>query len=215
MPRPRARRLAPLPALLLLALALPAPLVAQRPAVDLGLLALEWTRGVYRAPVLCEIDGETRRGLRRVLVRPDSRRGRRPANELALFDLDVPEGTRCHGLLGEDEPNVVGRLRFALDARSRPDTARHDFAAALRRDGGFTFDVRAGALRVGPADAAPEELEVVDFEGGSLEIRRLEAGSDARRRLADFGPRRKLRLELRAPEDGPRLRFDLVQFDER
>lgn len=215
--RTRARPLRPLlaaGALLLLPAVLPAQGPRGRDAVDLRLLALEWTRGVYRAPVLCELEGETRRGLRRLLVRPDSRRGRTPTNELALFDIDVPEGTRCHGVLGGDEPNVVGVLRFTLEARSRPDTARHDFASALRREGGFTFAVREGRLRVGPPGAEPEALEAVDFAGGTLEVRRVERGSDAWRRLADFGPRRKLRLALEAP-DGTRLSFDLVQFDER
>lgn len=201
-----------------LLLALPSGLGAQEPAgdrrVDLALLALEWTRGVYRAPLLCEIEGETRRGLRRVLVRPESRRGRRPKNEIAFFDLEVPEGTRCHGDLGGEESNVVGRLRFEHDARSRPDTARYDFQAALRREGGFAFQVDAGTLRVGAADAEPETLEAVDFAGGTLEVRRVEAGSDAARSLADFGGRRKLRLELTAP-DGTSLSLLLVQFDER
>jgi hypothetical protein len=39
----------------------------------------------------------------------------------------------------------------------------------------------------------------------------VQRGSDAYRRLADFGQRRKLHLLLEAP-DGTRLGFDLVQF---
>lgn len=203
----------------LLLLALPSALGAQgrsggrRP--DLALLALEWTRGVYRSPLLCELEGETRRGLRRILVTPDSRRGgREPSNQIAFYDLEVPEATKCHSDVGGDEPNVVGRLRFEHDARSRPDTARYEFKKALEREGGFTFQVEAGTLRVGPAAAKPEALEAVEFAGGTLEVSRIEPGTDAARRLADFGRTRKLRLELEAP-DGTSLAFDLVQFDER
>ena len=39
----------------------------------------------------------------------------------------------------------------------------------------------------------------------------VDRGTDAYRRLADFGDRRKLGLVLEAP-DGTRLSFDLVQF---
>lgn len=200
--------------LLLLPAALPAQGPGGRGSPDLRVLALEWARGVYRAPLLCELGGETRRGLRRVLVRPGPRGGREPTNELAFFELEVPEGTRCHDALGAAEPDVAGVLRFAADTPSRPDTARHDFAATLRREGGFRFDVRAGRLRVGPAGAEAKALEPVDFAGGALEIRRVERGSDAWRTLSDFGPRRKLRLTLEAP-DGTRLAFDLVQLGER
>ncbi len=103
---------------------------------------------------------------------------------------------------------------LTLDGRSRPDTAAHDFQAALRRQGGFEFQIRAGRLRLGEPGKPPDALREVDFKGGTAEIRRVERGSDAHRRLADFGERRKLSLNLEAP-DGTRLGLDLVQFGHR
>jgi hypothetical protein len=132
-------------------------------------------------------------------------------NRLALFDLEAPEGTRCHDETGLEQPNAIGRLGLALEARSRPDTARHDFDAALRRDGGFEFEIRSGRLRLGEPSEKPSALREVDFAGGKAEIREVKRGSDAFRRLADFGQRRKLSLTLQAP-DGTRLSLDLVQF---
>jgi hypothetical protein len=61
-----------------------------------------------------------------------------------------------------------------------------------------------------PGEAA-STLREVDFRGGTADIRKVERGSDAFRRLAEFGQRRKLSLRLEAP-DGTRLSFDLVQF---
>jgi len=147
-------------------------------------------------------------------VSPVPRQARTPANRLALFDLEAPEGTRCHDETGGEQPNAIGSLALSLDTRSRPDTAQHDFQAALRREGGFEFQIRAGRLRLGAPGKAPSALREVDFSGGTAEIRKLERGSDAFRRLADFGQRRKLGLMLEAP-DGTRLALDLVHFGSR
>jgi len=174
-------------------------------------LALEWTRGEYRAPLICEIDGVPYRALRRVLVSPGPRRSRTPMNRLTLFDLEAPEGTRCHDEMGVVHPNAIGSLGLVLEVRSRPDTARRDFDAALRKEGGFEFQIRAGRLRMGAPGEPTTTLREVDFSGGTADIRKVERGSDAFRRLAEFGQRRKLGLVLEAP-DGTRLSLDLVQF---
>jgi hypothetical protein len=190
---------------------LAAAAVAQSPTPGLNALALEWIRGEYRAPLICEIDGVPYRALRRVLVSPGPRSAPTPVNRLTLFDLDAPQGTRCHDETGVDQPNAIGSLALALEARSPPDTAQRDFAAALRRNGGFQFQIRAGLLRLGGPGETADALRKVDFSGGTAEIRMVERGSDAFRRLADFGERRKLTLILEAPDE-TRLRLDLVQF---
>lgn len=195
-------------------LLLPAPALGQPPSgVGPGLneLALEWSRGEYRAPLICEIDGHPYRALRRVLVGPGPPHGLTALNRLALFDLEAPEGTRCHDEKGVEQPNAIGSLALALEVRSRPDTAQRDFDIALRREGGFEFRIRAGRLRIGPPGEEASSLREVDFRGGTAEIRKVERGSDAFRRLAEFGQRRKLSLTLEAP-DGTRLSLDLVQF---
>jgi hypothetical protein len=174
-------------------------------------LALEWARGEYRAPLICEIDGAPHRALRRILVSPGPRNSRTPMNRLAFFDLEAPAGTRCHDEMGANQPNAIGSLALALETRARPDTAQHDFDAALRREGGFEFQIRAGRLRLGAPGVDPDTLPVVDFSGGTAEFRKVKRGSDAFRRLAEFGQLRKLTLVIEA-EDGTRLSFDLVQF---
>jgi hypothetical protein len=132
-------------------------------------------------------------------------------NRLTLFDLEAPEGTRCHDETGGEQPNAIGSLALVLDVRARPDTAQRDFQLALRREGGFEFQIRAGKLRVGVPGEATSTLRQIDFSGGTAQIRKIERGTDAFRRLAEFGQRRKLSLQLEAP-DGTRLSFDLVQF---
>ena len=207
-------QLMPSAALALLMLLLPAAALGQSPSglgPGLNELALEWIRGEYRAPLICEIDGVPYRALRRVLVSPGPREARTPMNRLALFDLEAPEGTRCHDETGVEQPNAIGSLALVLDARSRPDTALRDFDLALRKEGGFEFQIRAGRLRLGSPGEAASALRGVDFSGGTADIRKVERGSDAFRRLADFGQRRKLSLVLEAP-DGTRLSLDLVQF---
>lgn len=174
-------------------------------------LALQWARGEYRAPLICEIDGVPRRALRRILVNPGPRHSRTSMNRLAFFDLEAPEGTRCHDQTGADEPNLIGSLALALEAHSRPDTAHRDFDTTLRRKGGFDFRIRAGRLRIGAPGEQTSALSEVDFSGGTASIHEVKRGSDAFRRLAEFGQLRKLRLVLEA-RDGTRLSFDLVQF---
>jgi hypothetical protein len=132
-------------------------------------------------------------------------------NRLAFFDLEAPEGTRCHDETGGDEPNLIGSLALALETHARPDTARRDFDTALRREGGFDFSIRAGRLRIGAPGEETSTLPEVDFGGGTASIREVKRGSDAFRRLADFGQLRKLSLVLEA-RDGTRLSFDLVQY---
>jgi len=204
----------PKPAFAFLILLLPVAAFAQAPGgpgPGLNELALEWTRGEYRAPLICEIEGVPYRALRRILVSPGPRDARTPMNRLALFDLEAPEGTRCHDETGGEQPNAIGSLGLVLGARARPEMAHRDFELALRKERGFQFQIRAGRLRLGAPGQAVSALREVDFSGGTADVRTVDRGSDAFRRLADFGQRRKLSLVLEAP-DGTRLSFDLVQF---
>jgi hypothetical protein len=181
---------------------------------DLTLLSLAWSRGDYRAPLVCEIEGSAHRGLRRVLVSPGPRDARPISNRLAFFDLEVPAGTRCSLETGEPQPNVVGSVFFTLDAVSRPDIAARDFEASLRRDGGFDFSIRKGTLGIGPPGDPLPSLRQVDFTGGSARLHVVERGSDAFRRMASIPSPRKLSLHLEAP-DGTRLELDLAQLAQR
>lgn len=195
------------------ALALAAPAAAQiggpGDSPDLNDLALLWARGEFASPLLCEIDGEPERGARRLLISSHPRGGLRGADRLRIFPLDV-EAERCFSSLGAEEPDVEGTLAFALNGRSRPDTARRDFMATLKRERGFEFDIREGRLRVTQVGSG-EEPRVVDFAGGTLHLRHVPPGSDTERRLAEFRAKRKLLLTLEA-EDGTELVFPLVQY---
>ncbi len=174
-------------------------------------LALGWTLGDWRAPLVCEIEGSAHRALRRVRITPGPRGAHRSMTRVAFFDLEAPPGTRCHDELGHDEPNVVGQLALTLEAHHRPDTAQHDFQEALRREGGFTFSIVSGRLHLGAADARPEAMPQVDFKGGTAEVRTVRRGTDTWRRLADFPAQRKVVMTLVAPE-GTRLELDLIDL---
>lgn len=195
--------------LLLIAVALPAR--AGEP--DLARLALQWVRGDYRAPLLCEFEGRPHRGLRRVRIAPGPPSAARPSDRILFFDLEAEQATRCFSDLGSEEPNLVGTLEISFPGPSRPDTARRDFDAALRRSGGFSFRVERGRLRVEPIGAGSDGAREVDFAGGSATISRVERGSDAARRLGEIPGRRRLRLVLEADET--RWEFPLVEVAPR
>ena len=196
--------------LALAVLAWPALLRAQaRPT--LADLALLWIQGDYRAPIVCEIAGSAHVALRRVRITEGPRRVTRPTARVIFFDLEAPPDTQCTDPTGGEEPNVVGQLVLAFESGHavRSDTADYDFRSALRREGGFEFEIKAGRLRVGPPDG---ELVEHDLGGGTARVTTIRRGSDGFRHLAEFGPRRKLRLEVEA-EGAPTLAFDLVQTD--
>ncbi len=194
---------------LLLALALPP---ASACAEELRDLALSWVLGDYRSPLVCVMDGSPRQALRHVRIQPGPRGGR-PSARLVFHDLEAPPGTSCSGVTGAAEPNVVGTLELAFAGRSRPDTGDVDFRNALRRDGGFSFRVASGTLRIGPAGAEAAS-QAVDLVGTTVWVRAVPPGSDGARRLASFGGRRQLQLELERAASEP-LRFDLVDLPSR
>lgn len=202
-----------LAALAILAAASPAPAQSRGSGIDLNLLALEWARGVYGAPVLCEVGGQPVRAVRRVLVAPAPADGRGPLDRIQFPDPEAEGATRCFSELGADEPLVSGFVDISLPGHSRPDTARLDFGAALKRDRGFTFDVRSGRLRVRGWKPG-EDWREVDFGGGEATIRTVADGTDAARLLRDFESPRRLTIGLTAP-DGTALEFHVFQHDRR
>lgn len=194
----------------LVALALAAALPAAAAAQGLRDRALAWPLGDFRAPLVCAIDGTPRQALRRVRIHP-APRGSLPSVRITFFDLEAPPGTTCSGLSSHDEPNVIGELDLTYEGRTQPDTGEVDFRNALRRDGGFTYKIRAGKLRIGPASDAASTLPPVDYAGGSARVQSITPGSDAAKRVAEYFPQRAFELELQADGAKP-LAFDLVEL---
>ena len=180
--------------------------------VDLNLLALDWARGRYLSPVICETGGELTRGGRRLLIAPGPRHSVPPVARILFSDLDVPGASRCFDDLGKPQPNVTGQVQIRLLGHSRSDTARRDFKATLRRKNGFEFRIVSRKLRVQTV-GQPDSREV-DFRGGDARLHLIPPGSDDARLLGDLRGLRKLTLELEAP-DGTRLRFPLLMTDLR
>lgn len=199
----------------LLLLALPSAGTSQGTSSPiLGDLALDWARGRYATPLVCEIDGEPVRGVRRLLIAPAPNPAGRSAARIIFVDLEPGAATRCFDDFGEPEPNIKGSLEIHHVGGHHPESARRDFKEALRRNRGFDFVVGSGQLqlqKVGPPPASPE---TIDFTRGSASLRLIAPGSDAARLLADFGSPRKLLLKLRTRE-GRQLDFPLFLTDLR
>lgn len=169
---------------------------------DLNELALQFTRGAWASPLVCEHEGKAQRGLRRLMVTKASANVLPPSNKLVFYPMQVPPEIRCYADTGEAQPDVSGSLIFHREGFSRPDLASREFQEVLERDGGFSFEIRAGTLRVAERK--------VDFRDGKACFALVRPGSDAARRLGDLEGRRKLTLTLEA-SDGTRLAFDLAQ----
>lgn len=189
--------------------ALPAAAAAQ----GLRDRALAWVQGDFRAPLVCVLEGNPRQALRRVRIHPAPRNAL-PAVRITFQDLEAPPGTTCGGFSNPDEPNVIGALELIFEGRSQPDTGEVDFRNALRHDGGFTFRIRTGRLRVGPVGESGSALQSLDYTGGTARVHSVVRGSDAARRLAVFGSERQLQLELDAEGVRP-FAFDLVELPPR
>ncbi|MCC6640813.1 MAG: hypothetical protein IT386_06595 [Deltaproteobacteria bacterium] len=210
------RRLLPLCLLVVLGVGGGARAQTAGAAPDLNLLALDWARGHYGSPLVCDVGGSPVRAIRSVLISPapsrDADRG--PANRIQFPDPEARGATRCFSELGADEPLVDGALTVFLPGRSRPDTARYEFQAELRREEGFRFEIRAGKLSIKGWAPGESDPRVVDFTGGHARLRAVQHGSDSERLLRGFASKRKLTLDLEAP-DGTTLHFPLFEATER
>lgn len=201
-------------ALLAALLLVPAGRAPAQTQPDLTQLALDWARGDYRSPLLCEFGEQPRRGLRRILIAPGPTSAYPRVDRVTFFSLEADGASRCFDALGGDEPDLVGAFFVSLPTRSRSDLATRDFKEALRREGGFSFEIERGELRARGVAEAPETERSVELAGGRAHLRRIEPGSDAARLLADLAGPRKLELVIEAPE-GERFRFPLVQTGPR
>jgi hypothetical protein len=177
-------------------------------------MALDWSRGRFASPLICELDGELVRGIRRVVISPGSSQQRVRVNRIVFVDLEVDNASRCFAELVGDVPNIIGSLQIDLRAPRRSDTARRDFRESLRRKRGFEFQIIAGRLKLQAVTQPPSPARAVDFSGGRAFLRSLEPGSDESRLLSAFSSPRKLLLEISA-EDGTKLSFPLYMTDLR
>jgi hypothetical protein len=206
-------RVRPLHLLLVLALQLATSADAQNEQT-VGDMALDWARGRFATPVICQLADKPVRGIRRILITPGPAHIRPRVAKIVFVDLEVEEASRCFTDLGGDTPNIKGSLQIRLPGNRRPDTARRDFREQLRRKQGFEFEITAGGLRIQPVTQPPSPDQGVDFRGGRAYLRGLDPGSDSERVLAHFDSPRKLLLEISA-RDGTKLAFPLYMTDLR
>ena len=173
-------------------------------APSLDDLIARWAAGSFRSPLLCEIDGELVRGVRRVLVRARPQPGRPPLVSVEFVDLDPGKATRCIDSTGAPVPNLAGRIELRPSGHRHPETATRDFKRALKQDKGFTYAVSSGKLKVQEVSAAPAPARILDLRGGRLTLSLVFPATDPARALADFSSSRKLVLSLESAE-GERL----------
>jgi hypothetical protein len=197
--------------LLLAACAAPLPAHA---APDVTDFVLAWLRGGWRSPLLCTFGGQTRQGVRRVVIAAGPPQSERRVDRITFSALAAERAERCRNPLGGDAPNLVGSLLVGYTPkRPRSDTPERDFQKLLK-EGRFNLEIVSGRLRLGPAAEPAGGLPEVDFAGGRVEVGEITAGSDVARVLVDFGRRRRLWLALEAP-DGTRIELPLVLFEQR
>jgi hypothetical protein len=171
-------------------------------------LSLQWAAGEFGSPLICHIDGQPLRGLRRISIAPPPRQQKPAVMRITFVDLKTEEASRCFTELEGDVPNVLRWIDIRLPGRHRTDTAQRDFRDALRRKRGFVFDISGGTLGVQPVTQPPSKVKPVRFSGGTARLVVVKAGSDSARLLGGFPTPRKLLLELEA-KDGTKLSFPL------
>ncbi len=190
------------PALVLLASSVwTAASIAQTgPSLD-GLVA-QWSAGSFRSPLMCELDGELVRGVRRVIIRSRAMPGNAPETSIEFVDVQAGEATRCLDATGVPVPNLSGRLELKRPGGHRhPETAKRDFKRALRQEKGFTYQIRSGVLAVQAVESPPAKPQLRDFQGGTLTLSLVYPATDAARALAEFRSGRKLLLTLESRDD--------------
>jgi len=188
---------------------------AQNPVVSINNLALEWARGRWASPLICEFDDRPVRGVRRILIAEGPENVRPEVDRILFVAMDSAEATRCSNDFGEPQPDISGTLQIRLPGHHSPsDLAMKGFHTALKRNRGFEFTIVAGKLRLRAVGAASNDSRVVDFAGGTATLGLAARGSDTERVLRDFVSARKATLQIEA-RDGPRLRFPVYFAAER
>jgi hypothetical protein len=170
-------------------------------------IALAWIVGDYVAPLVCEIDGQPVRALRRVSLRPIVGDGA-PTVRLLFPDPEARGAKRCFSELGPDEPQIAGALVLGSDLRTGSGTAQREFEQQLRREGGIRFPVKSGRLRIGGWGEGATSRSV-DFTGGTAHFRNITPGQDAARLALELGAQSGLTAEVVAP-DGTKIFLPLV-----
>lgn len=192
---------------------LAAPSLAQS-GPDLNDLVIDWSRGTYASPLLCEVDGVTVRAIRRVVIQPLLAGDRRGVANVQFVDMKPEQATRCFNSMGDAIPNILGRVQLRLEGTPHPETAQRDFKHALKKDRGFDMRVVQGALSIQEVSQPPSEPRTVNFRGGHARLGMVLPATDADRELADFPSPRKALLELKA-KSGERLVLPLFLLIDR
>jgi hypothetical protein len=177
-------------------------------------LVVEWARGRYASPLLCEMDGKLVRGVRRVILRPPASSHHRSSLVIQFIDIKADDASRCVTSTGQPMPNLVGQVELRLPGSDHPETARRDFKRAMQREHGFDFDVLNGIVRVQTITSPPAPISKVDYRGGRAALRLALPATDAAREMAEFQSPRKLVLSLQ-PAAGAPIELPIFQVGSR
>jgi hypothetical protein len=181
---------------------------------DLNDLVIDWARGTFASPILCEVEGKTVRAIRRVVITPTLAGDRRGVATVQFIDMKPDQATRCFTSTGQSVPNILGKLQLRVEGTPHPDTARRDFKHTLKKERGFELKVVQGVLRIQEVSQPPTEPRTVNFRSGHARLGMVLPATDADRELADFPSRRKVLLELQA-KSGEEIVMPLFLFIER
>ncbi|MBW2313406.1 MAG: hypothetical protein JRH10_04370 [Deltaproteobacteria bacterium] len=201
-------------------LALAGALVAISPGdasaqgADLNRRALDWLRGRWASPIVCDYEGSARSRLRRLVIAPAAKHVRPTANRITFHGVDTDVASRCSDILGVPAPDVRGSLLVTLPGISRTDLANVEFQRAMRQRGGFDFDIMSGRLRLA-SWAEGAEPRIVDFAGGVARVRMAKRGTDAARILAPFDSPEKRTFEVETADGAEKLSFHMMLYDFR
>ena len=180
-------------------------------------LSIQWVRGRFGSPLICQIDGRPVQGMRRLHITPGPRHLRPPVAKLIFVAMNAGEATRCFTQLEKSVPDIVGSLQLRFPGPERRDTANRDFKNTLRRDKGIEFDIAAGVLHlreIGAGGDAEVSERRVDFRGGKARVLEVNPGSDAERMLSAITSPRKLDLHISA-RDGTTIRLPIFLAEAR
>jgi hypothetical protein len=169
-------------------------------APTLNDLVAQWSSGSFRSPLMCELDGELTRGVRRVLILSRPMPGRPPVTTVEFVDIDPGPATRCMDATGKAMPNIVGKLELRRSGHRHPETAKRDFKRSLKQNKGFTYQISGGVLSIQAVAPLAPEPRLVNFRGGTLTLSLIFPSTDPARALSDFRSVRKLLLTAESPE---------------
>ena len=108
--------------------------ISARPAVaqggrppSLNEFALGWLVGSYTAPLVCVLNGEPRRGLRRIVISPGSKHARPPVAKISFIDIRPESASRCFSAFVKSEPNLTETFEIHIENLTYHDTGARDF----------------------------------------------------------------------------------------